>query len=191
MDPVFFATPDELRAWFKHHAVNATELLVGYYKKGAGRSGIKHSEAVEQALCFGWIDSIGRRIDDERYQVRFTPRVKGSVWSAVNVAKVTELAERGLMHPAGLCAFESRRPDRVATYSYEQPEGAQLDEDQLARLRAEPAAWEWFSKQASSYRRSAAHWVISAKRAETQERRLAQLIADSAAGRPVPPLTRR
>ena len=191
MDPVFFSTPDELRAWFEQHAENATELLVGYYKKGAGRSAIKHSEAVEQALCFGWIDGVGRRIDDERYQVRFTPRRKGSVWSAVNVAKVTELTEQGMMHPAGLRAFESQRPDRVAIYSYEQPDGAELDEEQLTRLRAEPAAWEWFSKQASSYRRSAAHWVISAKRPETRERRLAQLIADSAAGRPVPPLTRR
>jgi uncharacterized protein YdeI (YjbR/CyaY-like superfamily) len=191
MEPVFFATADELREWFQQNSANATELLVGYYKKGAGRSGVKHSEAVDQALCFGWIDGIGRRIDDERYQVRFTPRRKGSVWSAVNVAKVTELTERSLMHPAGVQAFESRRPDRVATYSYEQPEGAELHPDQLARLRAEPAAWEWFSKQASSYRRSAAHWVISAKRAETRERRLAQLIADSAAGRPVPPLTRR
>ena len=191
MEPVFFSTADELREWFEQNSENATELLVGYYKKGAGRSGIKHSEAVEQALCFGWIDGIGRRIDDERYQVRFTPRRKGSVWSAVNVAKITELTEQGRMRPAGLRAFESRRPDRVATYSYEQPEGAELDPDQLARLRAEPAAWEWFSKQASSYRRSAAHWVISAKRAETRERRLAQLITDSAAGRPVPPLTRR
>jgi uncharacterized protein YdeI (YjbR/CyaY-like superfamily) len=191
MDPVFFSTPDELRAWFEQNHENATELLVGYYKKGASPVGIKHSEAVEQALCFGWIDGTGRRIDDERYQVRFTPRRKGSVWSAVNVAKVTELTERGLMHPAGLHAFEARRPDRVAIYSYEQPEGAELDEDQLARMRAEPAAWEWFSRQASSYRRSAAHWVVSAKQAETRERRLAQLIADSAAGRPVPPLTRR
>src|SRR5689334_5981628 len=191
MDPQFFAGAEELRAWFEQNSETATELLIGYYKKGADRSGIKHSEAVEQALCFGWIDSVGRRIDDERYQVRFTPRRKGSVWSAVNVATVTELTERGLMHPAGLRAFESRRPDRVATYSYEQPEGAELNADQIARLRAEPAAWEWFSKQASSYRRSAAHWVISAKRPETRERRLTQLIADLAAGRSVPPLTRR
>jgi uncharacterized protein YdeI (YjbR/CyaY-like superfamily) len=191
MDPQFFATADELRAWFEQHSETATELVIGYYKKSAGRPGLSHSDAVEQALCFGWIDSAGRRIDDERYQVRFTPRREGSVWSAVNVAKVAELTERGLMSPAGLRAFESRRPDRVATYSYEQPDGAELDEEQLARLRAEPAAWEWFSKQASSYRRSAAHWVISAKRAETRERRLAQLIADSAAGRPVRPLTRR
>src|SRR3954447_7362863 len=111
MDPRFFATADELRTWFEQNSEHATELEIGYYKKGAGRTGIKHSEAVEQALCFGWIDGIGRRIDDERYQVRFTPRRKGSVWSAVNVAKVTELTERGLMHTAGLHAFESRRPD--------------------------------------------------------------------------------
>jgi uncharacterized protein YdeI (YjbR/CyaY-like superfamily) len=191
MEPVFFATPAQLRAWFEQHHEDAPELLVGYHKKASGKPGIKHSEAVEQALCFGWIDSAGQRIDDERYQVRFTPRRKGSVWSAVNVAKVAELTDRGLMYPAGLRAFESRRPDRVATYSYEQPTGAELDDEQLARLQAVPAAWEWFSAQASSYRRAAAHWVITAKRAETRERRLAQLIADSAAGRPVPPLTRR
>lgn len=191
MEPMFFATTAELRAWFEQNHEDAPELLVGYYKKGAGRQGIKHGEAVEQALCFGWIDSVGRRIDDERYQVRFTPRRKGSVWSAVNVAKVAELTDLGLMHPTGLRAFDSRRPDRVATYSYEQPAAAQLDEEQTARLQAEPAAWEWFSAQAASYRRAAAHWVVSAKRAETRERRLAQLIADSAAGRPVPPLTRR
>jgi uncharacterized protein YdeI (YjbR/CyaY-like superfamily) len=189
--PVFFVTAAELRAWFEQNHESEPELLVGYYKKHAGKPGVKHAEAVEQALCFGWIDSIGRRIDDERYQVRFTPRRDGSVWSAVNIAKIAELTELGLMHPAGVRAYEQRRPDRVATYSYEQPVGAELDEDQVARLRAEPAAWEWFSKQASSYRRSAAHWVTSAKRAETRDRRLAQLIADSAAGRPVPPLTRR
>jgi uncharacterized protein YdeI (YjbR/CyaY-like superfamily) len=191
MEPVFFATPDELRAWFDEHHETAPELLVGYYKKGAEQTGIKHSEAVEQALCFGWIDSVGHRIDDHRYQVRFTPRRTGSVWSAVNVAKVAELTEQGLMHPAGVRAFEGRRPDRVATYSYEQPEGAELDEEQTARLKATPEAWEWYSRQASSYRKAAAHWVVSAKRADTRERRLAQLIADSAAGRPVPPLTRR
>jgi uncharacterized protein YdeI (YjbR/CyaY-like superfamily) len=191
MEPVFFATPADLRAWFDEHHEEAPELLVGYYKKGAGKQGVKHSEAIEQALCFGWIDSIGRRIDDERYQVRFTPRRRGSVWSAVNLAKVAELTERGLMRPAGVLAYEQRRPDRVAVYSYEQPEGVELDEEQTARLKATPAAWEWFSAQASSYRKAAAHWVTSAKRADTRERRLVQLIADSAAGHPVPPLIRR
>jgi uncharacterized protein YdeI (YjbR/CyaY-like superfamily) len=191
MEPVFFADAAELRAWFLEHHADAPELLVGYYKKHTGKPTVQHTEAIEQALCFGWIDSIGRRIDDERYQVRFTPRREGSVWSKVNVAKVAELTERGLMHPAGVRAFERRRTDRVAVYSYEQPEGAELDEEQTARLWAVPGAWEWYAQQASSYRRAAAHWVTSAKRADTRERRLAQLITDSAAGRPVPPLTRR
>jgi|SRR4051812_28811876 uncharacterized protein YdeI (YjbR/CyaY-like superfamily) len=191
MEPVFFTTSDELRAWFERHHETEPELQLGYYKKSAGQAGISHSEAVEQALCFGWIDSIGRRIDDQRYQVRFTPRRTGSVWSKVNIDKVAELTERGLMRAAGIRAFEQRRPDRVATYSYEQPEGAVLADDQVARLKAEPGAWEWYDKQASSYRKAAAHWVTSAKRPDTRERRLAQLITDSAAGRPVPPLTRR
>jgi uncharacterized protein YdeI (YjbR/CyaY-like superfamily) len=191
MEPVFFATPGELRAWFESHHETEPELQLGYYKTSAGKTGVKHSEAVEQALCFGWIDSVGRRIDDERYQVRFTPRRQGSVWSKVNIDKVAELTARGLMRPAGVRAFEQRRPDRVATYSYEQPEGVELDDDQVARLKAAPGAWEWYAKQASSYRKAAAHWVTSAKRTETRERRLAQLITDSAAGRPVPPLTRR
>ena len=191
MEPVFFVTPDELRAWFDEHHETAPELLVGYYKKGAGQTGIKHSEAVEQALCFGWIDSVGHRIDDHRYQVRFTPRRTGSVWSALNIAKVAELTGQGLMHPAGVRAFEGRRPDRVATYSYEQPDDARLDDDQLALLKSDIKAWEWFSAQSPSYRKAAAHWVVSGKRADTRERRLRQLITDSAQGRRVPPLVRR
>lgn len=191
MEPVFFATAAELRAWFERHHEEAPELLVGYYKKHTGKPTVQHTEAIEQALCFGWIDSIGRRIDDERHQVRFTPRRKGSVWSAINVAKVAELTAAGLMHPAGLRAFESRKPERVAVYSYEQPADAVLDDAQTARFQGEEGAWRWFSAQSASYRRAAVHWVVSAKRAETRERRLIQLITDSAEGRTVPPLTRR
>jgi uncharacterized protein YdeI (YjbR/CyaY-like superfamily) len=191
MEPVFFADAAELRAWFAEHHADAPELLVGYFKKHTGKPSVQHTEAIEQALCFGWIDSIGRRIDDERYQVRFTPRRKGSVWSAVNVAKIAELTAAGLMHPAGLHAFESRKPERVAVYSYEQPADAVLDEQQTARFRGEEAAWQWFSAQPASYRRAAVHWVVSAKREETRQRRLTQLITDSGAGRTVPPLTRR
>ncbi|MCM4080392.1 YdeI/OmpD-associated family protein [Paractinoplanes hotanensis] len=187
----FFDTPSELRAWFEQHHETAPELFVGYWKKGSGRTGITHPQAIEQALCFGWIDSVGRTIDDRRYQVRFTPRRKGSVWSAINVAKIAELTEAGLMHPAGRRAFEQRKPDRVAVYSYEQPADAVLDDSQTARFLADDAAWQWFSAQSPSYRRAAVHWVVSAKRADTRERRLAQLIADSAAGRKVPPLTPR
>ncbi|MEU8612499.1 YdeI/OmpD-associated family protein [Actinoplanes sp. NPDC048791] len=191
MEPVFFADAAELRAWFLEHHSDAPELLVGYYKKHTGRPTVQHTEAIEQALCFGWIDSIGRRIDDERYQVRFTPRRKGSVWSAINVAKIAELTAAGRMHPAGLHAFESRKPERVAAYSYEQPADAVLDAEQTARFEGEEAAWKWFSAQPASYRRAAVHWVVGAKRPETRQRRLDQLITDSAAGRTVPPLTRR
>jgi uncharacterized protein YdeI (YjbR/CyaY-like superfamily) len=191
MTAQFFATAADLRDWFERNHESAPELFVGYWKKGTGETGVSHPEAIEQALCFGWIDSIARRIDERSYQVRFTPRRKGSVWSAVNVAKIAELTGLGLMHPAGTRAFELRKPDRVAVYAYEQPEDARLDEAQTARFQAEPAAWAWFSGQTAAYRRSALHWVISAKRADTRERRLAQLIADSAAGRKVPPLTPR
>jgi uncharacterized protein YdeI (YjbR/CyaY-like superfamily) len=191
MGAQFFTTADELRAWFTEHHETAPELFVGYWKKGTGGTGVSHPEAIEQALCFGWIDSVARRLDDRRYQVRFTPRRKGSVWSAVNVAKIAELTGRGLMHPAGLRAFELRKPDQVGVYSYEQPEAAKFDAEQTALLQADPAAWEWFSRQTPAYRRSATHWVITAKRAETRARRLAQLIADSAEGRKVPPLIPR
>ena len=190
-DAVFFADAAELRKWFEKHHESAPELFVGYYKKHTGRTGVSHTEAIEQALCFGWIDSIGRRIDDERHQVRFTPRRKGSVWSAVNIATVARLAEQGLMRPAGQKVFDERKPDRVAIYSYEQPADAELAPEQLAQLQADAGAWEWFSAQSSGYRRSAVHWVVSAKREDTRSRRLSQLIADSAAGRRVPPLVRR
>ncbi|BCJ51320.1 hypothetical protein Asp14428_27950 [Actinoplanes sp. NBRC 14428] len=191
MEPVFFASEAELRAWFEQHHADAPELFVGYYKKHTGRPSVKHTEAIAQALCFGWIDSIGRRIDEDRYQVRFTPRRRGSVWSTVNIAKIAELTAAGLMHPAGLEAFENRKPDKIAPYSYEQPADAVLDDEQTARFRSEEKAWAWFTAQPPSYRRAAIHWVVSAKRAETRERRFAQLVADSAAGRTVPPLTRR
>jgi len=191
MDAQFFPTAADLRAWFEQHHDTAPELFVGYWKKGTNQPGVSHAEAIEQALCFGWIDSIARRIDEQRYQVRFTPRRKGSGWSAVNIAKIAELTERGLMHADGVRAFGQRRPDRVGVYSYEQPEAARFDEEQTALLRADPAAFDWFSRQTPAYRRSATHWVVTAKRPETRRRRLDQLIADSAAGRKVPPLLPR
>jgi len=191
MDAQFFAGADELRAWFEEHHETAPELFVGYWKKGTGGTGVSHPEAIEQALCFGWIDSVARRLDERRYQVRFTPRRRGSGWSAINVAKIAELTERGLMHPAGRRAFELRKPDEVGVYPYEQPESVQFSAEQTSLLEADRAAWEWFSRQTPAYRRSATHWVTTAKRPETRARRLAQLIAESAAGRKVPPLIPR
>ncbi|WIM97908.1 YdeI/OmpD-associated family protein [Actinoplanes oblitus] len=187
----FFPDAAALRAWFEENHESATELFVGYWKKGAGETGVSHPEAIEQALCFGWIDSVVRRIDDRRYRVRFTPRRKGSVWSEVNVTKMAELAERGLLRPAGRRAFDERRPARVGEYSYEQAAPVTLDDAQLARFQADQGAWTWFAGQSPAYRRSATHWVLGAKRADTRERRLAQLIADSGAGRRVPPLISR
>jgi uncharacterized protein YdeI (YjbR/CyaY-like superfamily) len=191
MNALFFATADELRAWFSEHHETAPELFVGYWKKGTGGVGVSHPEAIEQALCFGWIDSVARRLDDQRYQVRFTPRRKSSVWSAVNVAKIAELTGRGLMHPAGRRAFELRKTDQIGAYPYENPEASQFTAEQTALIEANPAAWEWFSRQTPAYRRSATHWVITAKRPETRARRLAQLIIDSSEGRKVPPLIPR
>jgi uncharacterized protein YdeI (YjbR/CyaY-like superfamily) len=189
VEPTFFATPAAFRAWFEAHHETAAELLVGFYKKGSGRPSITWPESVEQALCFGWIDGVRRRIDDQAYSIRFTPRKPASVWSKVNVAKVAELQAAGLMRPAGLAAFERRRVSGV--YSFERDEPATLTPEQEARLRADATAAAWFDAQAPSYRRAAIHWVTSAKRPETRERRFAQLLADSAAGRTVPPLTRR
>src|SRR3954453_9045905 len=188
MKPTFFATPLAFRAWLKKHHARAREMLVGFYKKGSGRPSITWPESVDQALCFGWIDGVRKRVDDERYMIRFTPRNRASRCSRVKVARVAELTAAGLMHPAGLEAFEARTEE--GTYSYEQREAAAFDPERERRFRADEAAWTWFAVQAPWYRRTATHWVMSAKREETRDRRLARLIGDSAAGRAVGPLRR-
>jgi uncharacterized protein YdeI (YjbR/CyaY-like superfamily) len=190
VDPAFFATPDEFRAWLAEHHETESELLVGFYKKGRGRPSITWPESVDQALCFGWIDGVRRRFDDDSYTIRFTPRTARSTWSAVNVKRMQELVEAGLVAPAGAAAFERRADDRTAIYSYEQRRAARLEPEQEQRFQANARAWAFFEAQPPSYRRAAIHWVTSAKREETRERRLTQLIEDSAAGRSVPPLTR-
>lgn len=183
MEARFFATPQELRAWLEAHHAEAGELLVGFYKKGSGRPSITWPESVDEALCFGWIDGIRRRIDDESYSIRFTPRRARSIWSVVNIKRAGELIADGRMTPAGLAAFEARDEDRSAIYSYEQRHSAKLEPEQEARLRADPAAWKWFQSRPPSWRRAAVYWVTSAKKPETRERRLATLIEDAAAGR--------
>jgi uncharacterized protein YdeI (YjbR/CyaY-like superfamily) len=147
-------------------------------------------ESVDQALCFGWIDGVRRRIDDTSYTIRFTPRKPRSTWSAVNVKRMKELIGQGLVAPAGLAAFERRSDDRTAIYSYEQRRNAKLEPDQQRRLRADERAHAFFESQPPSYRRAAIHWVTSAKKPETRERRLSQLIECSAARELVPPLRR-
>ena len=188
--PTFFATPAELRAWLERHHADRRELLVGFYRKASGRPSITWPQSVDEALCFGWIDGIRRSLGEEAYTIRFTPRQARSTWSAVNVRRAGELIAEGRMTSAGLAAFEARSADRTAIYSHEQRRAAALEPDQEARFRAAPEAWEWFQARAPSYRRAAIHWVTSAKRAETRERRLGALIEDSAAGRPIGPLAR-
>jgi uncharacterized protein YdeI (YjbR/CyaY-like superfamily) len=181
----FFATPAELRDWLDDHHETADELLVGAWKKSTGKPTMTWPEIVEEALCVGWIDSIRRSVPGDGWTIRLTPRRKGSNWSAVNIAKVAELRATGRMRPAGEAAFEARTEARSAIYSYEQARDAELTPAETARFRANAAAWTWFSAKPPSFRKQALHWVTSAKRAETKERRLATLIADSAAGRPI------
>ena len=188
-DAIFFETPDDLRAWLEKHHATASELWVGMYKKASGRRSLTWSQLVDEALCFGWIDGKMQRIDEHRYRQRITPRRPNSNWSAVNIAKVTELRAQGRMTPAGEKAFAARREDRSAVYSYERRHEAAFDADQEASFRANAAAWGWFSAQSPSYRTMATFWVVSAKRPETRARRLGTLIKCSSEARRVPPLS--
>ena len=189
-DPIFFPTPAALRAWLEEHHATARGLWVGFHRKRSGQPSITWPEAVDQALCYGWIDGVRRTVDADRYTIRFTPRSPRSTWSAVNVRRATELLDLGLMRPAGRRAFEARTEARTATYSYEQRQTAALDDADEARFRADPAAWAFFQAQPPGYRQTAIWWVVSAKRPETRQRRLASLIADSAQGRRIGQLTR-
>jgi uncharacterized protein YdeI (YjbR/CyaY-like superfamily) len=181
MKPTFFATPADFREWLEKNHDRATELLVGFYKKSSGHPSITWPESVDQALCFGWIDGIRKGIDDVSYTIRFTPRKASSNWSAINIRRVAALTELGLMMAAGLRAFERRREDRSAIYSYEnRPRDLGPYEK---KFRAKKKAWTYFSSQPPSYQRVAIYWVTSAKREETRERRLATLIDDSAHGK--------
>jgi uncharacterized protein YdeI (YjbR/CyaY-like superfamily) len=188
-EAIFFASPAAFRAWLEEHHERETEVWVGFWKKATGKQGMTWSQAVGEALCFGWIDSIARSVDDESHMQRFTPRKNLSNWSAVNIAKVATLRANGRMRPAGEAAFARRRDDKTAIYSYEQRKNPQLEPREQAQLEADAAAWAYFSSKPPSYRRPAIWWVISAKKPETRARRLATLIADSAAGRTIKPLT--
>ena len=186
-DVRFFATPDELRDWFDANHETAGELWLGYYRKATGRPSVDWSQAVDEALCVGWIDGVRRSVDDTTHVQRFTPRRKGSTWSAINVAKVAALTGEGRMRPAGIAAFEARTAANTAIYSYERAAAA-FSPDEEARFQADPAAWADWEARPPSYRRAVTHWVTSAKGAATRERRLDALIADSAAGRKVGPM---
>ena len=188
MDPIFFETPADFRAWLAENHATADHLLAGFHKKGSGRRSITWPEAVDEALCYGWIDGVRKGIDAGSYTIRFTPRKKGSVWSTVNVNRVRALAELGHMQPTGLAAFEARKEDRSGIYSHEQGE-VEMPEPYLGLLREDAAAWEFYEKQPASYRKAVNWWVVSAKKDETRRRRLDSLVACSARAERVPQFT--
>jgi uncharacterized protein YdeI (YjbR/CyaY-like superfamily) len=182
METVDFKTPAQFRAWLAKHHATATEVGVVLYRKGSGKSSMTWSDAVDQALCFGWIDSVSRRRNEDSRVQRFTPRKPKSNWSTVNINKVGELTARGLMKPAGLAAFARRSEDRSSVYAYENRHLARLDPEREKTFRADKAAWEFFGKQSPSYRQLSIYRVVSAKREETRDKRLARLIEASAQG---------
>jgi len=188
--PQFFASPTEWRAWLEKNHAAEQELWVGFYKRDSGRPSITWPEAVDGALCFGWIDGVRKSIDAVSYKIRFTPRKPQSIWSAINIKRAKELSKLGLIHTAGLSAFEKRDGDRSAIYAYEQRQTAKLPQEFENQFRANKKAWKFFHSQPPWYRRTSTYWVISAKKEETRRKRLATLIDCSARQRNIPSLNR-
>jgi uncharacterized protein YdeI (YjbR/CyaY-like superfamily) len=186
--PVFFDAPSRWRAWLAEHHATAPEVLVGYHKRGTGLPSLTWPESVEEALCFGWIDGVRRSLGPDAYTIRFTPRRARSHWSRVNVDLVARLEAEGRMTAAGRAAFEARSAERTALAAHERTSDAVLEPEHEALFRADPAAWEWFAAAPPSYRRTALHWVTSAKRPETRLKRLTTLVECSHDGLRVPPL---
>ena len=186
----YFETAGAFGEWLEKHRTAKAELWVGFHKKSTGRPSLTWPESVDEALCHGWIDGIRKRVDGDRYTIRFTPRKPGSIWSAINLRKAKALIASGRMRPAGLAAFRSRRDDRTAVYSFEQARAPRLPADLERIMRRSATAWVFFRSRTDWYRRTASWWVVSAKREETRKKRLAVLIACSEAKRPIPPLPR-
>lgn len=183
-----FDCPDAFRDWLKRHHSERDELWVGFWKKSSGRPSIAWPESVDEALCFGWIDGIRKSVDDEAYTIRFTPRRSRSTWSLRNIQRYDALEAEGRIEPAGAKAYRKRTEENSGVYSFEQEARATLSDDYLARLQAHGAAWAYWQSRPPGYRKKVTHWIMSAKRESTRERRLEALIEDSAAGRKVKPL---
>jgi len=187
--PTFFKTQSDFRRWFESHHQTSKELLVGFYKKGSGHPSITWPESVDEALCFGWIDGIRKRLDDISYTIRFTPRKPTSTWSNVNIKRAQELIEQRLMRPAGLKAFEARKEYRSGIYSYEQ-RSEKLPDVYEKPLKRNKEAWAFFEAQPPGYRKIIGWWIVSAKKEETRLKRLNKLIEESAQGRRIDTFTR-
>ena len=180
--PIFFAKPAAFRAWLeKNHQVKR-EQWVGFHRKASGRPSITWPEAVDEALCCGWIDGLRKTIGSESYKIRFTPRRPTSNWSAINTHRMKKLMHEGRVRPAGIKAFQKRVPERSGIYSYENRKSATLSAGARKRFRADDIAWKFFQQQPASYRQTAIWWMVSAKRPQTRQGRLRKLIAFSKAG---------
>jgi uncharacterized protein YdeI (YjbR/CyaY-like superfamily) len=188
--PRYFRSPSTFRDWLERHHATAGELLVGFHKRHTTRPSLTWPQSVDEALCFGWIDGVRRRVDDERYTIRFTPRRAGSTWSAVNLKRIRALIEEGRMRPAGLNAFQTRDRKKAGLYSYEQRRHIKLPPRFVKLVRAKAKAWLYFRAQAPWYQRTVAFWIVSPKQEETRLKRLARLIACSARGESIDPLVR-
>ncbi len=178
---IFFPSPAEMRKWFRRHQASEKELWVGFYRKHSAKPSITWPESVDEALCVGWIDGIRKRIDQESYKIRFTPRRRASIWSAVNIRRAEVLTDEKRMQPAGLAAFAARRENKSGIYAHEQ-RPTELPHQYADELRRNRKAWDFFRAQPPSYRKTAIWWIISAKREETRRSRTARLTAASAQG---------
>ncbi|HEU0039319.1 MAG TPA: YdeI/OmpD-associated family protein [Verrucomicrobiae bacterium] len=178
----YFKSAIEFRQWLEVNHARARELWVGLFKKDSGKGGLTYAEAVDEALCFGWIDGLKKRVDDLSYTHRFTPRKPKSNWSRINIQHVERLKKAGRMTPPGLKAHAARAPERSGVYSFENAPRT-LAAAQERQFKADKIAWQFFQRQPPGYRRTAIWWVVSAKKPETRARRLGQLIADSRKGR--------
>ena len=187
MKPCFFSKGSDFRQWLAKNHATEKELLVGFFNVGSGKASISWSQSVDEALCFGWIDGVRKSIDKDSYSIRFTVRKHGSNWSAINIRKVKELTQKGLMHPNGLTSFNKRLAKKSAIYSYEN-KPVSLPSSFKKKFKANKKAWAFFCSLAPSYQRTALYWVMSAKREITRENRLGVLISDSQSALKIKPL---
>jgi uncharacterized protein YdeI (YjbR/CyaY-like superfamily) len=187
MDVKFFSTLADLRRWFEINHDKLDEQWVGFYKKATGKASITWPEAVDAALCFGWIDGLRKSIDETSYTNRFTPRRAKSNWSAINIKRAKELSDLGLMHPSGLAAFEKRDEPLSQRYSLER-KSAELTGAYAEVFQQNKNAWEFFQSQPPSYQKNAAWWILSARQEATREKRLSILIRESEGGERIGPL---
>lgn len=183
---IFFRDADEFRSWLERHHDTESELWMGLRLAHVDDRGLTWADAVIEALCFGWIDSVSQKIDADSRRQRWSPRTSRSTWSNVNIAHVERLTAQGRMHPAGIAAFERRSADRSGTYSHENPE-ADLTPELQAIVDASPGTVAFLAAATPGYRKAVRHWIMSAKQASTRERRARQLAACCEAGELIPP----